>query len=307
MTGLNEGDPATLTTLSGPSVRAREVVVATHFPVFDRSLLFSRLHPRREFAVAGVVPESSDPPGMYVSIGSDTRSLRSAPHDGQRLLIATGAPFTPGESNASLRLEELTEWFTSRTDVEKIGYFIGGQDKHTPDGVPFIGPLHPLASGAWVATGFGGWGMTGGVLSGILLCALINGRAPGWADISHTRRLKPGLEAKSLVKGSRRTLSGLVTARGRALMSEVDDPDDIKPGGAALFTDHDGTWAGFTDEAGQQHAVSATCTHMGCLVSFDEVERTWECPCHGSRFGLDGAVLQGPATLPLKQRGVAPR
>jgi glycine/D-amino acid oxidase-like deaminating enzyme len=107
VTGLDEGTPNVLTTEVGHRVFAGHVVVATHYPVFDRSMMFSRLTPRREFAVAGVVETSADPRAMYVSTSKDTRSLRGAPYDGGRLLIATGAPFAPGDAKAPQHLEDL--------------------------------------------------------------------------------------------------------------------------------------------------------------------------------------------------------
>lgn len=300
--GLKEGSPSVLTCENGATVSAHDVVVCTHYPLFDRSLLFARMTPKREFAVAATVPVSADLDGMYVSAESDTRSVRTAPHPDGRLLVATGAPFTPGDSAAPENLERLRAWLCDRFPVDGVGFTWAAQDNHTGDQVPFIGHLHPLARHSWVATGFGSWGMTNGVLAGLLLSERIAGRRPEWSGLYDTRRLHPALEASTVVSGGVRTASGLAAARVRARLARVGSEDDIAPGTAGIVHDKDGDWATYVDEDGTAHAVSPSCTHMGCRVSFNDAERTWECPCHGSRFGLDGSVLQGPAIRPLTRR-----
>ncbi|MGH3363170.1 MAG: FAD-dependent oxidoreductase [Nocardioidaceae bacterium] len=305
VTDLDEGKPCVLTTDAGHRVSALDVVVTTHYPIFDRAMMFSRLTPHREFAAAAVVPESADPRAMYISTSSDTRSLRGAPYDGGRLLIATGAPFTPGDPKAPQRLAELERWLTDRFPVEEVRFVWAAQDNTSGDKVPFIGPLHPGAKHAWVATGFAGWGMTNGVLAGLMMRETLDGAPPAWARIYDPRRVHPALEAKTVVTSGARSVAGLAGnagARMKARLGRGKSPDDLSPGQAGIVSHPDGEWATYVDQDGAQHAVSPTCTHMGCLVSFNSAEEAWECPCHGSRFGLDGAVLQGPATRPLKRR-----
>jgi glycine/D-amino acid oxidase-like deaminating enzyme/nitrite reductase/ring-hydroxylating ferredoxin subunit len=305
VTDLAEGKPCTVTVQAGHTVTARHVVVTTHYPVFDRAMLFTRLTPHREFVVTGVVEDEADPRAMYINTGPDTRSLRGAPYDGGRLLIATGAPFSPGDSSAPEKLERLTRWLRDRFPVEEIAFTWATQDNFTGDRVPFIGPLHPGAHNTWVATGFGGWGMTNGVLSGLLLTDLIEGRMPPWGMIYDPRRIHPSMEVKTVAQAGARTVAGLAGNAGMRLKAKFDrvgTTADLAPGEAGIVSDDDGEWATYVDEQGVSHAVSPSCTHMGCLVSFNGAERAWECPCHGSRFGLDGAVLQGPATRPLRRR-----
>ena len=307
VTGLDEGTTCVLSTEPGSRVNARHVVVATHYPVFDRSMLFTRLTPRREFVVAAVAPDSADPRAMYVSTGPDTRSVRGAPYDGGRLLIATGAPFTPGDSRAPERLAKLASWLRDRFEVDDFRFAWAAQDNFSGDRVPFIGRLHPGAQNTWVATGFGGWGMTNGVLSGLLIADLLEGRLPDWAGIYDPRRLHPALESRTVIGAGARSVAGLAGnagARLRAKLARVRSAEALAAGQAGIVAEADGEWATYVDDDGVAHAVSPTCTHMGCLVSFNTAERTWECPCHGSRFGVDGAVLQGPATRPLRRRGV---
>jgi nitrite reductase/ring-hydroxylating ferredoxin subunit len=239
---------------------------------------------------------------MYINVGPETRSIRSTPYDGRRLLIATGAPFTPGDATAKQQVQDLTRWLCDRFAVEEVAYTWAAQDNHTGDQVSFIGRLHPRAAHAWVATGFGGWGMTNGVLAGLLIRDLVRGQLPDWGRIYDTRRAHPRLEAGTVASIGAKTVSRWAGSRLRAALDPVDSVEKLGPGEAGLVSDEEGRWATYVDDSGTVHSVSSTCTHMGCLVSFNDVERDWECPCHGSRFALDGSVLQGPATAPLRRR-----
>lgn len=301
VTELHEGTPCSLSTATGHQVTAREVVVATHYPVFDRALLFARLVPRREFAVAGLVDAADDPPGMYLSRDDGTRSIRSTPYQGRRLLIATGEEFAPGAQDTAEHVDRLTCWLRDTFAVTDVAFTWAAQDNHSSDRLPFIGPLHPLARHSWVATGFGGWGMTNGVLSGMLLAGLIEDEKPSWAWCFDPRRIHPATEAGPVTRAAARTISSWAESRLKARLPSAARVSDIAPGEAAVVESGGDSWAVHLDDDGVLHGVAATCTHMGCQVAFNAVEREWECPCHGSRFALDGEVIQGPATTPLRR------
>jgi glycine/D-amino acid oxidase-like deaminating enzyme/nitrite reductase/ring-hydroxylating ferredoxin subunit len=297
--GLHEGDPCRVTTESGLTVTASDVVVATHYPVFNRALMFARLVPRREVVVAATIPADRDPGGMYITPEQNTRSVRTAPHGpGERLLIVTGEKFTPGTADAADAFAALAAWTADRFPGAQVAYRWATQDPATTDRVPYIGPFHPAARHVYVAAGFGGWGMSTGVLSGRLIAALVAGERPEEARLYDPRRFHPVQEARPLL-GAQATVAGhFVGDRlpGRAAGSM----DDVAAGTGAVVQ-VDGRRVGvFRDEAGQLHAVSARCTHLGCLVHFNAGERAWECPCHGSRFAVDGSVVQGPANRPLE-------
>ncbi|WP_225847105.1 FAD-dependent oxidoreductase [Streptomyces sp. HPF1205] len=303
VTSLREGEPGRLGTESGATVTARDIVVATHYPVFDRALLFARLKPRRELVVAGPVDAAADPRGMYITEGDGKRSVRTAPlPDGRRLLIVTGEDFTPGTGSAAERFRTLDAWMHEHFPVEETAYRWAAQDNDPTDKVALVGPLHPGARHTYVATGFGGWGMTGGVMAGRLISELIAGRPPRWAGLYDPRRLLPLLkEAPTLLAQQAEVAAHFVGDRLRA--ARHDDLSAVAPGTGAVVRTGGGTYAVYRDEDGAAHVVSARCTHLGCLVAFNDAERVWECPCHGSRFGVDGEVLHGPAVRPLKRRG----
>jgi glycine/D-amino acid oxidase-like deaminating enzyme len=290
--GLADGGGG-VQTAGGQTIAAAEVVVATQWPIIDRLKVFTRMTPKREFVVAAPLPVEQDPAGMYITPAGGTRSVRTAPYgDGQRLLIVTGEHMRPGTGDAAAHLQQLTEWIRTQFGVEKIAYQWAAQDHNTTDGLPYIGRLDDHL---WVATGFGGWGMTNGAAAGQLLSSLMDGDHPQWADVVDPARLHPLAEAVELTKAGIAVADHVVADRVRTFGSVAD----IAPGAGAVVRVGGKPCAVFRDSDGTVSAVSATCTHLGCVVGFNDAERSWDCPCHGSRFALDGSVLQGPAVSPL--------
>ncbi|MHC5705409.1 FAD-dependent oxidoreductase [Streptomyces tirandamycinicus] len=303
VTGLDEGDPCRLTTTAGRTVEARHVVVCTHYPIFDRALLFTRLAPIREIVVAGPLPPGcGEPAGMLLTEDEGTRSVRTAPRGSRgRMLIVTGEKFTPGGNDgaSTAGFDRLERWAQEHFEGFTATRRWAAQDTFSTDHVPYVGRLHPLTRRVHVATGFGGWGMSGGVMASRLLTERITGGSSPWADLYDPVRLRPH-DAPNAVKLWAKTAAHLVADRlpgGRAA-----SVDDIPPGGGAVVRGpHGGLHAVYRDASGSLRRLSARCTHLGCIVHFNEAETTWECPCHGSRFDVDGNLLQGPAVRPLEQ------
>ncbi|WP_282700341.1 FAD-dependent oxidoreductase [Streptomyces sp. CC219B] len=298
--GLDEGEPCRLATEPGATVTARDVVVATHYPIFDRALLFTRLSPRRELVVAGPVEADRDPDGMYITPDEGTRSVRTAPYgEGRRLLVVTGEHFTPGTGDTRSRFDDLSSWARAHFPGVSLTHAWATQDNDSTDTVPLVGPLHPGARHTYVATGFGGWGLSGGVMAGSLLTDLITGRPCAWSELYDPRRLRSTVrEAPSFLRHQAKVARHFVGDRLRP----APPLESLPPGEGAVVRVDGHHLAVYRDEDGTPHAVSARCTHLGCLVAFNSAERAWECPCHGSRFAPSGKVIQGPATRPLEQR-----
>ncbi|MEV5486741.1 FAD-dependent oxidoreductase [Streptomyces bobili] len=306
VTDLHEGDPCELTVESPASatkVTAHSVVVATHYPVFDRALLFTRLSPRRELVVAAPIDAGRAPRGMYITPERNTRSVRTAPlPDGRRLLVVTGEHFTPGTGgDVEERFRTLADWATGNFGDLAFSHRWATQDNESTDSVPLVGPLHPGSKNVYVATGFGGWGLSSGIMAGRMLSDRITGHACPWNDLYDPRRIASVVrEGAAFLKHQADVARHFVgdrlpTGTGSAV-------DEIAPGDGAVVRVSGERRAVHRDEAGQLHALSARCTHLGCLVAFNRAERAWECPCHGSRFDVQGKVIQGPAQQPLEQR-----
>lgn len=294
-----------LETEDGVVVHASEAVVATGFPVFAPTSLLVRLTPRHELVMAAPLPPEADPQGMYLTPEDRTRSVRTAPYRAdQRLLVVTGEAFRPGAGDVGTRYDRLESWARR--------YFPGfgeagaplrwaAQDVESADLVPYVGHLHPGTQHVYVATGFGGWGLSGGAMAGRLLTAhLLGGPRPSWTELFDPRRPAALREYPDLVRSQKEVAAHYLGDRRR--LERAQSLAELPPGTGVVVRDHGQPRAVQRDLSGVLHTLSARCTHMGCLVAYNEAEQTWECPCHGSRFAPDGTVLQGPATEPLPRR-----
>nr|WP_324616097.1 FAD-dependent oxidoreductase [Streptomyces sp. NRRL F-5727] len=309
VTGLDEdgGDdprPCRLTTDTGAGVSARHVVLATHHPVFDRALLAARLTQHRDLVVAGAVPARLDPEGMYITKEGGKRSVRTTPlPDGTRLLIVTGEVFQPGTGqDTEAGYARLEEWAGRHFPGFALSHRWAAQDNAATDDLPLIGRMPGRGGNVYVATGFAGWGMTGGALAGTIVAALVGGGADPWDGLYDPGRVGSVLRtAPALAKAQWDTAKHAVKDRLDSLGDATEAVRGLRRGGGTVVRAGGKPCAVHRDDDGGLHAVSAVCTHMGCVVAFNPAERTWECPCHGSRFGTDGRLLQGPALQPLER------
>ncbi|MFJ4862347.1 MULTISPECIES: FAD-dependent oxidoreductase [unclassified Streptomyces] len=306
VTELDDGDPCRLTTDTGATVSARHVVVATHHPVFDHALLATRLTQHRDLVIAGPLPAHRDPEGMYITQEGGKRSVRTSPlADGSRLLIVTGEAFAPGEGeDTDAGYARLQAWTEQHFPDVTISHRWAAQDNSATDTLPLIGAMPAGGENVYVATGFAGWGMTGGVLAGTVIASLINGEEELWGGLYDPGRFGSALRsAPTLLKAQWDAGKHFVKDRVDTLGDGTNGPvRSLRPGEGTVVRAGGKPCAVHRDDRGGLHAVSAVCTHLGCLVAFNNAERTWECPCHGSRFGIDGRIIQGPALRPLERR-----
>jgi glycine/D-amino acid oxidase-like deaminating enzyme/nitrite reductase/ring-hydroxylating ferredoxin subunit len=297
--GVDGGERVTVETPNG-TVSAGRVVVATNYPFLDRSLAFARVHPQRSYAL--VCRIAGEPPhGMFISGDSPTRSVRAVALEGEELLLVGGEGHKPGTGGDTReRYEALERFAREHWDVTAVEYRWSSQDNTTIDLVPYVGPLSPLTDKMLMATGFAKWGMTGGTAAAMVLCELAQGRDHGWAGLFNPSRFKPLASApkfleENLQAGFRMVYDRLANRGGRPIEQLAPGEGDIVSAGGRKV-------AGYRDDDGELHAVSTRCTHLGCQVNWNAAERSWDCPCHGSRFAPDGRVLHGPAVKGLERR-----
>ncbi|MBI9113533.1 FAD-dependent oxidoreductase [Sanguibacter suaedae] len=314
--GVDAGDPCAVhvETDQGPGARtptevlADRVVLATGVPVLDRGGFFARVEPLRSYATAFRVPGSLPQP-MYLSAGSPTRSLRTYPGQDGELLLVGGNGHVVGRDDHTLgNVEDLVAWTQERFPGAELTHVWSAQDYQTTSHLPFVGPLTPGQDAIQVATGYDKWGMTNAVAASLALSVTLlgdesHGSMP-WADAfrSWSRH-----EAKGVGEAAR------INASVGARMTT----DRLKPlvPGVVPSSGSDGVPAegeGRVERSGlRQEAVctvggmtfrrSASCSHLGGIVSWNDAERSWDCPLHGSRFAPDGEVLEGPAVAPLAE------
>jgi glycine/D-amino acid oxidase-like deaminating enzyme/nitrite reductase/ring-hydroxylating ferredoxin subunit len=299
MTSLRDGEPCRVETTGG-GVTADEVVVATHFPVPDRGLFFARVHAERSYCIAA--PFAGEPsPGMYISASSPTRSIRFHPIEGEELLILGGEGHKVGQGGPmAQRYAALEEFARAHFGVSEIPYRWSTQDNYSADGAPLIGKLTPRSRRTYTATGFRKWGLAMGAATAGMLADAMAGRDNPWQSRFDTNRFTPLASAGDLAKENANV--GFHFFADRITRRSADSAADLAPGEGKVVSRKGRQIAVARDEDGVLHAVSARCTHMGCILAWNDAERSWDCPCHASRFAPDGSVLQGPAVNPLGRR-----
>jgi glycine/D-amino acid oxidase-like deaminating enzyme/nitrite reductase/ring-hydroxylating ferredoxin subunit len=291
---VDEGTPCRVKTAGG-TVVAGQVVLATHYPMLDRGLFFARLEPTRSYCIAARV-KGPVPQGLSINAGSPTRSIRSY----GKLLIVGGESHKAGSRRATEGLYEKLEQFArDYWDVQAITHRWSAQDPVPYDHLPMVGRYTPRSTRLYVASGFMKWGLSGGTMAAMLLTDLISGRANEWAKHFDPNRLSLRSTPKLAEMNAK---VGLDMVGDRLRPAQARKAADIPEGEARVVQNGLGKSGVYRDEQGGLHAVSLRCTHLGCLLRFNSAERSWDCPCHGSRFDVDGAVLEGPATEPLPRR-----
>lgn len=283
-------------TYNGSSVTAQHIVVASHFPVYDPGFYFTRLHAERSYALA-VEPGKPYPGGMYVSDDEPRRSLRAVMHEGKELIVFGGENHKTGQGICTFGHYENLERFAEDTfGIVSIPFRWSAQDLVSIDKVPYIGPITGRHERVYVATGFAKWGMTTGTMAGHILADRIVGRDNPHAAIFDPARFKADPGLKNIVVENANVAKELIS--GKVGMTHAT-ADQLGTDEGSVVR-HQGKRAGaYKDHSGKLFLVDTTCTHLGCEVEWNEGERTWDCPCHGSRYDYTGKVIEGPATQDL--------
>ena len=298
---VREGEPSEVHTSSG-RVLARDVILATHYPFWDRGLFFPRVHPQRSYAITG--PIKREPPaGMYISIDQPTRTLRTIPDGDRTLLMVGGNGHATGQKyDTENDYRDLEHWMSERFGVDEVTHRWSTQDGVTVDLIPYAGPARRGSDHVYTATGFGKWGITNGTAAAQVICDQILGRDSEFASLFDPNRVTLRASASKLAIENAKVARHWIGDRLKHPQGGAFD--DLAPGEAAVNGIGLGQVAGYRDEDGELHVVSAVCTHLGCIVTWNGAEKSWDCPCHGSRFDYDGRVLHGPALKDLEKRDV---
>ncbi|MDG6256764.1 MAG: FAD-dependent oxidoreductase [Methanomicrobiaceae archaeon] len=296
---IQEGEPMVVKTGRG-CVRATDVIQATHVPFHDKpGLYFARLHQSRSYALAMRMNETF-PDGMFINAESPARSLRSQPAEGGELVLVAGDEHRTGEGNPTFdHYRHLEEWARSLYSVQSIDYRWSTQDTMPLDRVPYIGRQTPDQDHLYVATGFRKWGMTAGTVAAIVLSDMIQDRSNPWAEVYDPSRFKPLSSARSAFEQVAATAKGLAGAR---LTGAPGEASQLAPGTGAVVEVEGEKVGAYRDSDGVLHTFDLACPHMGCLVAWNAAEKSWDCPCHGSRYTALGDVLHGPAVVGLNRK-----
>ncbi|WP_248548955.1 FAD-dependent oxidoreductase [Paenibacillus odorifer] len=277
-------------------ITCRYAVSASHFPFYDGgALYFSRLHAERSYCLA-IQPETDFEGGMYLSASEPTRSLRAVEWEGRNLVIVGGDNHKTGQGICTIGHYENLELFAGNLlGIKTIPYRWAAQDLITLDRVPYIGKISDNEE-IYIATGFGKWGMTSGTLAAQIISDQIQRKDNPYTELYDPSRFKAGTSLKNFIVQNANVAKELVAGKVEIVHKKTTDLEADE--GAVVF--HDGKRVGaYKDPEGKLHLVDRTCTHMGCECEWNNGDRSWDCPCHGSRFSYDGEVLEGPASVPL--------
>ncbi|WP_342643580.1 FAD-dependent oxidoreductase [Rhodoligotrophos ferricapiens] len=288
-------EPTRVVTEKG-TIKARHVVMATHLPLGQVGGYYAQAYPYAEPVIAARVSRAQE--GMYISAEQPSHSIRThVRENGEIYAIVAGSGFKPGHTDEERRyFADIEDWLKANFEAGPVEYRWVNEDYTPMDSAPFIGWSSSKRDGYLVATGFKAWGITNGTAAAMILADLATGQENRWLELFDASRVKPLAGAGEFLKENAGVAAHLVTGY---LSRKPKSFDELAPGEAAIMKIDGETVAAFRDEQGQVHAVSAVCSHMGCIVGWNETDRTWDCPCHGSRFELSGEVIHGPATKPL--------
>lgn len=282
---------------NGATITANAVVVATNSP-FNVVEVHLKQHPYRTYVSVARIPAGSVEKALFWDTLDPYHYVRLQKLDeAHDLLIVGGEDHKTGqEDDGAERHAQLEEWMREYFPMSgEIVYRWSGQVLEPIDGLAFIGRDQPEVSNVYIATGDSGMGITHGTIAGILLTDLIMGRENPWAKLydPSRRTLKAGAE------WLRESGNMGVQYKDWLTPGDVDSPEEIAVGEGAILRRGLTKIAAYRDDGGKLHECSAVCPHLQCIVAWNSQEKTWDCPCHGSRFGPTGGVLNGPAATDL--------
>ncbi|MBM7662366.1 glycine/D-amino acid oxidase-like deaminating enzyme/nitrite reductase/ring-hydroxylating ferredoxin subunit [Bacillus mesophilus] len=297
-TDVETGTQPVVTTREGHKITCDYLVAGSHFPFYDKGFYFARMYQERSYLLA-IKTKKEYPGGMYLSAETPKRSLRYTSFNGEKLVIVAGEKHKTGHGvNTMKHYEHLSMFGDELFGIEEIVNRWSAQDITTLDKVPYIGAMTKDLPNIFVATGYRKWGMTNGTAAGLLLSDLILKKDNPYEQLFTPSRFYADPSIKNLITQNADVAGHFVAGKVGMVHKKIEELQNDE--GAVVKVN--GKRAGcYKDMNGKIYTVDTTCTHLGCEVEWNNGERTWDCPCHGSRFSYDGTVVEGPANQPLKK------
>jgi glycine/D-amino acid oxidase-like deaminating enzyme/nitrite reductase/ring-hydroxylating ferredoxin subunit len=298
-TTITGGSEARVETDLGAVVTCEAIVVATNTPVNDRVAIHTKQAPYVTYVIGVRVPKGSVTRALFWDTLDPYHYVRLQNDVENDILIVGGEDHKTGQANDGWdRFARLEQWTRERfPQIGEVEYRWSGQVMEPVDGIAFIG-RNPLdEDNVFIATGDSGQGMTYGTIAGMLLTDLLQDRKNRWEDLYSPSRIT--LRAAGEYAGENLNVAAQFTDYLTA--GEISSVDELKPGEGAIMREGLSKLAIFRNVGGKIHRLSAVCPHLGCVVAWNSTERTWDCPCHGSKYRADGRVYQGPANSDLTE------
>lgn len=295
---LEQDTPPVILTRQGYRIHCRNVLICSHFPFYDPRFYFSRMFPERSYLIA-CETDRPVPEGMYLSAGDPKRSVRSLSLSGKSLVLVGGENHKTGRGeDTEVHFNRLSGFASSLLGENRQIARWSAQDYTTLDKVPYIGQISAKHPNLFLAAGFRKWGMTTGTMAAGLLADLVLERDNPYKECFSPSRFEADPMVRRFIIENAEVAGNLIKGKlGQDKKSIADLGNDQ---GAKVSLN--GKRAGvYKQPDGKIVIVDTTCPHLGCEVNWNQSERTWDCPCHGSRFRANGEVIDGPALKPLKQ------
>ncbi|HEX9960998.1 MAG TPA: FAD-dependent oxidoreductase [Pyrinomonadaceae bacterium] len=290
-------DAPQVKTSNNQTIRARSIVLATNYPIMSK--MFAKLPAYRTYVIGARIPKDSLEKALYWDTADPYRYVRTQPEDDYDVLIVGGEDHRTGqEDDGDERFGRLWDWTKKRFPMaEEILYRWSGQFMETHDGLAFIGRFSGSEPNVYLITGDSGMGMTHGTIGGMIVSDLILERENPWTEVYEPSRLA----TQSIMEAVPEIISSTAPYADWLTGGDVFSVEEIKPGEGAIISHGTTKIAAYRDENGKVHQRSAVCAHLGCIVRFNTLEKTWDCPCHGSRYGIDGHPINTPAFTGLAE------
>ena len=296
MLSVNEGEPCRIETDRG-TIIAKDVISATNSVSTNRLFLQTKIAAYRTYCIAVREQNPIDLGNLYWDLDDPYHYIRSTTFNGVPHIIIGGEDHKTGhDEHTGLHFQKLEDWAHERFNIDRVTHRWSGQVIEPVDGLPFIG-RNALSDHVFVATGFSGTGLTFGTVAGTLLSDLILGVENPYAEIYQANRVKPFASMKNFLTENIDFPSKMIG--DRLSPATESDTHSLKENQGAIVRIAGKKLAAYRDPGGELHVMSPVCTHMGCYVHWNEAETSWDCPCHGARFGPKGHLLNGPAIADL--------
>jgi glycine/D-amino acid oxidase-like deaminating enzyme/nitrite reductase/ring-hydroxylating ferredoxin subunit len=296
MTDIEEGEPCRVVTDRGTIV-CDDVFVATNVPSSNRLILHTKIAAYRTYAIAVRANRLFDSKNLFWDIDNPYHYVRSLELGGVPHLLIGGEDHKTGkDAHTGTHFDRLEKWADERFNLEAVTHRWSGQVIESVDGLPFIG-RNPMSNHVYVATGFSGTGLAFGTIGAMLVSDLILGNQNPWIELYDAARVKPLASMKQFFSENIDFPSHLISDRLSA--AQVSNTEVVRENSGALVRIGGKKVAAYRDPKGELHLMSPVCPHMGCYVGWNEAEKSWDCPCHGSRFDPCGKLLNGPAVSDL--------
>ncbi|MFL6373879.1 MAG: FAD-dependent oxidoreductase [Pyrinomonadaceae bacterium] len=294
VTDWTGGDSPVVTTGRG-DIKADKIVLATNYPLMSK--MFAELPAYRTYAIGVTIPVNTVERALYWDNADPYIYVRTQQDGDEKVLIVGAEDHRTGQSNdGEARFARLETW--TRKHFESIGevkYRWSGQFMETHDGLAFIGQYSDREPNVFLITGDSGMGMTHGTIGGMLVSDLILEREDPWVDVFQPSRIA----TQSIKEAVPEIIASTIPYKDWLTGGDIDSVDQLQPGEGGILRHGMSKIAVYRDDTGELHKRSAVCTHMGCIVRFNSLEKTWDCPCHGSRFSVHGNPINTPAMTPL--------